>query len=106
VHRIPDRRADTDLGQQYGMGRYLTEIVLQENAKSVGRTVEKCPLVTEVGVEILDVVRRGARMMLPPAHLVLDTGDLLRVMCDVEKIKIKSEKKKDLNDVEEVKKIE
>lgn len=87
VHRIPDRRADADLGQQYGMGRYLTEIVLQENAKSVGRTVEKCPLVTEVGVEILEVVRRGVRMMLPPAHLVLDTGDLLRVMCDVERIK-------------------
>lgn len=92
VRRIPDRREAAGLTTQYGMGRYLTEIVLQEGAKSVGTTVAQCPLVTEVGVEILEIDRGDLRMVIPAAHTVLEAGDLLRVVGDVEKIKALAER--------------
>ena len=92
VRHIPARREAADLTRQYGMGRYLTEIVLQEGAKSVGATVAQCPLVTEVGVEILEIDRGDLRMVIPSAHTVLEAGDLLRVVGDVEKIKALAER--------------
>lgn len=87
VRRIPDRREAATLTNQYGMGRYLTEVVLLDGAKSVGATVARCPLVAEVGVEILEIDRGDLRMVVPSAQTVLEAGDLLRVVGDVEKIR-------------------
>lgn len=87
VRHIPGRREPADLTRQYGMGRYLTEVVLLEGGQSVGTTVARCPLVAEVGVEILEIDRGDLRMVVPPAQTVLEAGDLLRVVGDVEKIR-------------------
>jgi di/tricarboxylate transporter len=86
IRLIPDHRAE-DIVEEYGMGDYLTEIILQPNARSVGKTLDTCPLVTEVGVEILEVLRDDRRLRLPPSRTVLRAGDVLRVVANVEKIK-------------------
>jgi di/tricarboxylate transporter len=86
IRLIPERRTDKDLTDEFGMGEYLTEIVLQPEAKSVGQTVAECALVTEVGVEILEVLRDDKRLRLPHSRTVLQAGDILRVVGNVEKI--------------------
>jgi di/tricarboxylate transporter len=84
---IPDRRSSGELTQTFGMGEYLTEIVLLPEAKSVGKPLDNSPLVQEVDIEIIEVYREGRLLVLPPPETLLQAGDLLRVRCDVEKIR-------------------
>jgi di/tricarboxylate transporter len=86
VRLIPGRRGGGELAEQYGMGDYLVEIVLGEGAKSVGRAIAESPLVTDVGVGVLDVIRDGERIPFPSPSLVLRAGDVLRVRADVARI--------------------
>lgn len=87
VRLIPKRAMDHELTQQFGMGEYLTEIILLPEAKSVGTKLRQSPLEKEVGVEIIEVIRDGKRLQLPPSRTVLQANDILRVVGDVEKVK-------------------
>lgn len=87
VRLIPSRRPEGGLTESFGMGDYLTEIVLQPEAKSVGRSLANCPLASDVGVQILEVIRNNKRLRLPPTETVLQAHDVLRVVGNVEKIK-------------------
>lgn len=92
IRLIPTRRGKTDLEADYGMGDYVAEIVLRPEAKSVGKTVADSPLVEEVGVEILDVIRGKKKLSLPPSRMTLKAGDVLRVVGDVEQIRTLQER--------------
>lgn len=87
IRLIPDRRSDKELTEEFGMGEYLTEIIVQPEAKSVGQPVATCSMVEEVGIEILEVIRDGRRISLPPSMTIIQAGDVLRVRGNVEKIK-------------------
>ncbi len=84
---IPDRRSSGEVTQTFGMGEYLAEIILLPEAKSVGKPLGNSPLVQEVELEIIEVYREGRLLTLPPPETLLQAGDLLRVRCDVEKIR-------------------
>lgn len=86
VRLIPERRGARDLTQDFDMGSYLTEIELEPDARSVGKTVAESPLATELGVQILEVVRLDGHLRLPARDTVLRAGDVLRVVCNVEHI--------------------
>ena len=86
VRIIPDRRAGGDLAQSYGMGDYLTEILVLPESPAVGRPLRESPLVRDLDLDVLEIHRDGRRMPAPGAQTVLDAGDLLRVRCDVQKI--------------------
>ncbi len=92
IRLIPDRGADEGLMQKFGMGEYLTEIVLLENGPSVGKSIKESPFVKSLDVEILEVNRKGQSFILPSENLVLEWGDVLKVRCNVEKIKMLKEK--------------
>lgn len=87
VRLIPDRRVEKDLTQHFGMEKYLTEIVLLPEAKSVGTTVADCPLGRDIDLEILEVRRQDGRVQFPPAHMVLQAEDILLVRCNVAEIR-------------------
>jgi di/tricarboxylate transporter len=84
---IPDRRSSGELTQTFGMGEYLTEIILLPEAKSVGQPLATAPLVQEVDVEIIEVYRDGQLLAPPSPDLLLQAGDVLRVRGDVEKVR-------------------
>ena len=86
IRLIPERRIKGDLTQTFGMGEYLTEIILQPDAKSVGLELAKSPLVKELDIAILEVIREGEAGFIPNAGTVLKANDLLRVRCNVKKI--------------------
>jgi di/tricarboxylate transporter len=89
---IPSRGRVQELTREYGMSRYMTEIELLEDAVSIGFPLAASPLVKETAVEVLEINRQGQRIFRPQAHTVLQAGDVLRVMCDVDRIKSLAER--------------
>lgn len=83
---IPARREVQDPAREYGMGRYMTEIELLDDAASLGLPLAESPLVRELDVEVLEINRGGERLFLPHGRTRLQAGDVLRVMCDVDRI--------------------
>ncbi len=92
IHLIPDRRPDDNLVQKFGMGKYLTEIVLLKNASSVGKAIKDSPLVKQLEIDILEVNKKGQHFLMPSEYMVLEEGDILKVRCDVEKVKTLKER--------------
>lgn len=86
IRMIKSKDVPTDLTQKYSMSDYLTDIVLQPEAKSVGTRLVESPLVKELEIDILDVVRNGRRLLRPTSEIVFEANDVLRVRCDVKRI--------------------
>ncbi len=84
---IPNRQTEDDLTQRFGMGDYLTEIVLLSGAKSVGISIADCPLGQDIDLDILEVRRNAGRLPFPDPLTVLQAEDILLVRCNVDQIK-------------------
>lgn len=92
IRLIPDRALDDGLMKKFGMGDYLTEIVLLEGAPSVGKSIKESPLVKKLDIDILEVNRQGQTLIMPSEEFILGEGDILKVRCNVEKIKTLKER--------------
>jgi di/tricarboxylate transporter len=92
IHLIPKRENGTDLVKKFGMGEYLTEIILLENAPSVGMKIKNSPLTKNLDIDILEINRGGQRYFMPGPQMVLLEGDILKVRCELEKIKTLKER--------------
>ncbi|MBI3928282.1 MAG: SLC13 family permease [Armatimonadetes bacterium] len=90
---IPARRPAGDLTGSFGMGEYLTDIVLLPDAPSVGKTLEQSPLIQDLDIDVLEIRRDGEILPVPGTHVVLRADDILRVRCDVEKLRKLQQKK-------------
>lgn len=85
VRLIPEREAE-DLRKTIVQGKYFTEIVVQPDAEFLGKMLLETPLAQDFDIESLEVYRGTTRLLLPPAEVVLQEGDLLRVRCGVDQI--------------------
>jgi len=86
VRLIPDRRPTELLGERYGMGDYLVEVVVGPEAKSVGHPIASSPLVRELDLDVLDLIRGGDRIPFPPPAMVIQAGDILRLRASVARV--------------------
>ncbi len=84
---LPERTKEATFEDKYHLGEYITNVVLQEGAPSVGKTIKTSPLVTELGVEIIQVKRGTERFFSPPDNFVLRENDILKVTGNVDKIR-------------------
>ncbi len=75
---VPDHRGQGDLTTSYGLGDYLTDLVLLAESKSVGHSLESAPLVKELNVDVLQILR-GGDTLRPTPETVLRDGDVLRI---------------------------
>ncbi len=87
VPMIPNKGLAEDLTDKFGMGDYLTEIILLQKAKSVGKTLKNSPLVQDLDIDILEVFRGGRRLPMPSQEIILQEYDVLRVRANVSKIR-------------------
>lgn len=87
VRLIPNRRLEGDLTQTFGMGEYLTEVVLLPESDSVGNPLADAPLVRDLDIDVIGLYREKVPLMIPPKDIVLQANDILRVRCDVGKIR-------------------
>ncbi|MCW5922451.1 MAG: anion permease [Saprospiraceae bacterium] len=84
---LPKHIREATFEDKYHLGEYITNVVLQSGAPSVGKTIRKSPLITELGVEIIQVKRGSERFFSPPEDFVLAEGDTLKVKGNVDKIR-------------------
>lgn len=87
IRLIPERRAEGDLIESFNLQEYIAEIVLLDDASSVGKAIKDAPLVQEIDVAIIEIQRDEETISVPPPDLILRAGDVLRVRCDLEKLK-------------------
>jgi di/tricarboxylate transporter len=87
VKLIPARRVETDLTESFRMNDYLTEIVILPEAKSVNKKLIESPLVKELDLDVIYVIRNGQRLLRPINTIVIEPYDVLRVRCDIHKIR-------------------
>lgn len=84
---LPGHTKGASVEDKFQLSEYVTNVVLQEGAPSIGKTVKTSPLVTELGVEIIQVKRGGQRFFSPSDDFVLAENDTLKVKGDVEQIR-------------------
>lgn len=87
IKLLPNRKEEKDLNVKFGMRDYITEIKLTDHSDSVGKAIMETPLVIEMQMDIIEVRRSGQRIVLPAGDFVLYASDVLKIRCDVEKIK-------------------
>ena len=85
---LPQGKDNPDLNQKFDMADYLTEIELLEGADAVGLRIMDSPLVKELEMDIIEIRRDGSRFTLPPADMVLQAHDILKVRCSVKKLQM------------------
>lgn len=84
---IPHRRTHSDLTRDFDMGDYLTDIVLLPSARSVGKRLAEAPLVQDMDIDVIGITRKSVTVVIPPPDYILQANDVLRVRCDVQKIR-------------------
>ncbi|WP_375137129.1 SLC13 family permease [Halostella pelagica] len=80
---LPERiKPVGDLTEEFGMGEYLTEVVVRENSPLVGQTVKEILDETEYDVDIVQLVR-GDRVFIEPLNpKTVRSGDIFAVRTD------------------------
>ncbi|WP_187263420.1 SLC13 family permease [Pontibacter beigongshangensis] len=92
-HLLPDRIQAQDLTESFGMGDYLTEIILLPDSPSVGMPLKNAGLVQNLDIDVLQITRHKKYKFTPTTYTILRANDVLKVRCDVEKLKKLKEEK-------------
>ncbi|TXE20864.1 SLC13 family permease [Psychroflexus gondwanensis] len=87
IRLLPKSRRSKDLKSKFDVNNYITLVELLSNSSSIGKKIMDSELVTEFNIDIIEVRRNGNSFTLPPGDFELNEGDILKVKCDVEKLK-------------------
>jgi len=97
IKLLPKNRIEKTLTKSFDFNQYITEIELMEESTSVDKQIMTSELVTEFGMDIIEVKRDNQLFTLPQGDFVLKTGDKLKVKCNASKIKSLKDKIKSFN---------
>ncbi len=86
VRLLPRHDFNAGPVERYDLAEFMTEIVLLPEAKSVGTRLTEAPLIEDIDIDVLDVIRNGKRLLMPSMFITLRAGDVLRVRCDVKQL--------------------
>ncbi|MEQ1840020.1 MAG: SLC13 family permease [Verrucomicrobiales bacterium] len=81
---LPSHAEAESLAEGYGLQKYLSEVIIQEDSPWVGKRLSKCDF-EELDMRILSVFRDGAKLVAE-GKTVLRSGDTLMVRADVESL--------------------
>lgn len=84
---LPDRSGKSDLSEKFNLRNYIAEIEVLSGSDFVGTRIMDSIIAREMELEIIEVRREGARFTMPGGDFVIESGDVLKVRCNVEKIK-------------------
>jgi di/tricarboxylate transporter len=87
VRFLPDRKPAADLADSFGLGEYLTEIILKKESNTVNLKLKESPLIKNLGLEVLEIIRADRNRFIPDAQTYLFEDDILLVKAKVGVIK-------------------
>ncbi|MFO7917333.1 MAG: SLC13 family permease [Anaerolineae bacterium] len=108
-HLMPEREGSEDLFEEFGIERYLTELLILPDSPLIGKTLGESALGRDLDLTVLRVVRDKQPYLPPSADLTLEEGDLLLVkgprdeipkIKDVTGVDIEAEVKLSLSDLQ------
>jgi len=98
IKQLPIRDKEGPLGEEFGIQEYVTDIELLPGNQLNGQRIMDADLVKELEMDIIEISREGMRFTLPPGDFTLETGDQLKVRCDIKKLKALKERVKIVED--------
>ena len=72
----------TDLTEEFGMGEYLTEVVVRRDSPLLGRRVSDALVETEFDVDLLQLIRDGEVFLEPLGPKEIQVGDVFALRTD------------------------
>mgnify|MGYP000273483355 CR=1 FL=1 len=75
---MPDR-SQAGLEPSFGLGPYLTEVVVAPNSRLIGKTLRESGLGSELDLTVVKIVREKTRYLAPRANMRLEQDDVLLV---------------------------
>jgi di/tricarboxylate transporter len=76
---IPDRAESGKLVEGFGLGSYLTEVLILPDSPLIGKTLAESNFGRDLDLTVVRIVREGNRYLVPRATTVLQEGDVLLV---------------------------
>lgn len=86
IRLLPNRKSSATFNGKYTSWGYLTEIVLEDDAGSVGKQIMDSSLVKDYQMDIVEIRRNGNHFVHPSGDIVLMAGDVLKVNCKADKL--------------------
>ncbi len=84
---LPDRRTDQGLTERFGMRDYITQIEILSGSEFIGQRIMDTILVKEMSLDVMETRRGKSVFTLPAGDFQVEEGDILKVRCNIEKIK-------------------
>ena len=85
--KLLPNRANQDLKQRFNLRSYITEIEILEHSNSVNKAIMDAEMVKDLHLDVMEVRRSENKYNQPSGDFVLKANDVLKVRCNVDKIK-------------------
>ncbi|WP_028574394.1 SLC13 family permease [Desulfonatronovibrio hydrogenovorans] len=85
---LPDRKGQTGVQDLFKIDSYLTEVVVPEGSKVIGKSIRDLEYLTETDIVIVGLVRGSTRLSVPSSFEILNPGDILVVEADSEDLDV------------------
>ncbi|HEY7529560.1 MAG TPA: SLC13 family permease [Gemmatimonadota bacterium] len=76
---IPERTPPEGAADEFGLGPFLTEVLVRRDSKLVGKSLAESGLGRDLDLTVLRVLRESGRTLPPRAQTRLEPGDVLLV---------------------------
>lgn len=85
--KLPDRKLNEDIAEDFDLGEYLTELMIDSRFKDVGKQIAASDLAQLYRVKILDIKRKDGRSIKATGYTDILAGDTMTILCNVETLK-------------------
>ena len=83
---LPERRLETEIAESYQIKEYLSEVIILPDSPLVDKTVIESRLREQFDIHVFEVVRDGRKLAHPLGEKVLQSGDILFIKADSERL--------------------
>ncbi len=93
---LPDRSKGKNLEENFRVVDYITDVEILTTSPDVGSSIMTSQLVNKLELDVIELNRNGVNFSMPSGDMLLQAKDILKVRCDIGKIRAMKEQMKAL----------